>query len=304
MCVRSPAASASNGRITSAGYQKVHPTVSVEEQISLPAAPQPREPEADALVIPRSLFNTVVVAVVFLIVGVVIGLAAGGGSAPQADTRALIDEAVAAAFAAQSERVAGLVAEAVAASQPPSLDDPNSRFSVSSLEEDPARGPADALVTIIEFSDFNCGYCKRWADDTLNPLLEKYSDSVRLVYRDFPILADTSVTAALAAQCAQDQGAFWGYHNLLFSNQGRFTRDDLLGYAAQLELDTDEFTACMDEQRHMSRIAADYQEAQALGVRGTPAFFINGRPISGAQPQEVFERIIDEELAAAQSAAS
>jgi protein-disulfide isomerase len=271
--------------------------VSIEEQVS-PPAPEPRETEAETLVISRSVFNTVIVAIVFLVVGVVIGLAVGGGASQPADTRALIDEAVTAAFAAQSDNLAELVAQAVAASQPPSLDDPNSRFNVSSLEEDPARGPADALVTIIEFSDFNCGYCGRWANETLNPLLEQYGDRVRFVYRDFPILADTSVQAALGAQCAQDQGAFWEYHTLLFENQGKFTRDDLIGYAAQLELDTDEFTACLDDQRHMSRIAADYQEAQALGVRGTPAFFINGRPISGAQPLSVFERIIDEELAA------
>ncbi len=277
--------------------------MSIEAQTN-PTAPEPHTPEADVLVIPRGTFNTVVVAVVFLIVGVVIGLAVGGRSAPQADTRALIDEAVAAAFDAQSGHVAALVAEAVAAAQPPSLDDPNSRFNVSSLVEDPARGPEDALVTVIEFADFNCGYCGRWANDTLNPLLEKYGDRVRFVYRDFPILADTSVTAALAAQCAQDQGAFWDYHTALFSNQGRFTRDELVGYAEQLNLDLDEFNACMDDQRHMSRIAADYQEAQALGVRGTPAFFVNGRPISGAQPLSVFERIIDEELAAAQASGS
>lgn len=278
--------------------------MSVEEQVN-PVVPEPRDQDTEVLVIPRTLFNYVVIAVVFLVVGVVIGLAVGGGGpAQQADTRALIDEAVSAAFAAQSDQLADLVAQAVAAAQPPSLDDPNSRFAVSALDDDPARGPEDAVVTLIEFSDFNCTYCGRWANNTLGPLLEKYSDRVRFVYRDFPILADTSVTAALAAQCAQDQGVFWEYHNILFRNQGRFTRDNLVSYAGQLDLDLDEFNACMDDERHMSRIAADYQAAQALGVRGTPAFFINGRPISGAQPQEVFERIIEEELVAAQASGS
>ncbi len=275
--------------------------VSAEEQ-AVPTTPEPRDPNAEVLVIPRALFNYIVIAVVFLVVGIVIGLAMGGRQAQLgSDTRALIDEAVAAAFAAQSERLSELVAQAVAAAQPPSLDDPNSRFAVSASDDDPFQGPEDAAVTLIEFSDFNCGYCGRWANTTLGPLVEKYGDRVRFVYRDFPILADTSVTAALAAQCAADQGQFWAYHNTLFRNQGRFSTDNLVSYASELALDVDEFRACLEDQRHLNRIAADYQAAQALGIRGTPAFFINGRPISGAQPQSVFERIIEEELAAAEA---
>lgn len=271
--------------------------MSTEENIT-PALPA-RDDESAVMVIPRAIFNYIVIAVVFLVVGVVIGMAASGGQAAT-DTRALIDQAVTAALNAQTDRIAQAVEQAMAAAQPPSLDDPSSRFAVSAVEDDPTMGADDPIVTIIEFSDFNCSYCGRWANSTLYPLVEKYGDRVRFVYRDYPILADSSLTAALAAQCAQDQGKFWDYHNILFSNQGRFSRDNLVSYAAQLEMDTDEFGLCLDEQRHLSRVAGDYQVAQGLGVRGTPAFFINGRPISGAQPIQVFETIIEEELAAAQ----
>lgn len=276
--------------------------MSAEEQKNPSAAPGPYDPNTEVLVIPRAVFNYIVVAIVFLAVGVVIGLAMGSRQAQvSGDARALIDEAVNAALAAQSGQISELVAQAVASARPPSLDDPNSRFTVSASDDDPFQGPADAAVTLIEFSDFNCGYCGRWANNTLGPLVAKYGDRVRFVYRDFPILAETSVTAALAAQCAADQGQFWAYHNILFRNQGRFSTENLVSYASELSLNVDEFRACLEDQRHLSRIAADYQAAQALGVRGTPAFFINGRPISGAQPQAVFERIIEEELAAAQA---
>ena len=265
----------------------------------LNTSPTPPNPEESPVVtLPRSSFNTIIVAGVFLVLGFILGMVITqqqmNGVSPA--TRAVINESVAAAMDSQR----AIIAEAVSQARPPSLDDPTSRFTVG-VQDDPYLGAELPVVEIIEFSDFNCSYCARWANDTLGQIIDNYGDRVRVYYRDYPILSDSSVTAALAAQCANEQGEFWEYHNLLFSNQGRFGRDQLVSYADQLSLNVDDFAACLDEQRYMESVAADYREAQGLGIRGTPAFFINGRPISGAQPYAVFSRIIEEDLAAAAS---
>lgn len=251
--------------------------------------PNPEELSA-VLVIPRAVFNYFVIAIVFLILGVAIGILWANNNA--ATNKALIEQSVAAAIEAQGNLIAS--------TNPPSLDDPNSRFTISA-DNDPSIGPDDAPIQIVEFSDFNCGFCKRFADNTLQPILKAYGDKVRFTYRDFPILAESSLTAALAAQCANEQGKFWDYHNLLFSNQGDFSRDTLIRMAGDMGVDTDVFASCLDDQKYMDDVVADYRDAQRIGIRGTPAFFINGRPISGAQAYQVFADIIEQELEAAQS---
>ncbi len=168
-----------------------------------------------------------------------------------------------------------------------------------SADDDPAIGPADAAVVIIAFSDFSCPHCANFALNTLPRLIEAYGDRVRFVFRDAPILGPTSGWAALAAECADDQGKFWEYHDLLFANQRSLSRENLTAYAQQLELDTAVFDACVDNQTHLEELQKDLADAQAVGLSGTPTFFINGRRVVGAQPFEVFVEIIEAELAQA-----
>jgi protein-disulfide isomerase len=162
----------------------------------------------------------------------------------------------------------------------------------------PARGPERAPVQIIEFSDFECPFCLR-AYPTVVEILSTYGDSVRLVYRHFPLPNHPNARpAAEASSCAADQGKFWEFHDRLFSGPGRLSAADLRRHAAELGLDTAAFTSCIASGKHRATVEADLEAGETAGVSGTPAFFINGRPVSGAQPFEVFKRIIDEELAA------
>jgi len=164
------------------------------------------------------------------------------------------------------------------------------------------RGAADAPVTIVEFSDFHCPFCKR-VQPTLAQLLERYPGKVKLAYRDFPIdsLHPQARRAAEAARCARDQGKFWEYHDLLFAGPASGAPEDLERFAGQVGLDVAAFGGCLAGGTHRAAVQRDVDEAARLGLSGTPAFFINGRPLTGAQPLEAFARVIEEELAAAGS---
>ncbi|HEY7316570.1 MAG TPA: thioredoxin domain-containing protein [Candidatus Binatia bacterium] len=177
--------------------------------------------------------------------------------------------------------------------QPP----PVIRVEVS-IKDAPFRGPADAPVTLVEFSDFECPFCKR-AHPTLMQLLEKYAGKVKLVYRDYPLesIHPQARGAAEAARCAQDQGKFWEYYDLLFTESPKLSPDDLKRYATQVGLDGAKFDACVAGGAHKAVIQRDLDEGNRLGITGTPAFFVNGRPLTGAQPLEAFTRVIDDELA-------
>jgi protein-disulfide isomerase len=160
----------------------------------------------------------------------------------------------------------------------------------------PSRGGANARVTIVEFSDFECTFCQR-SQATLKQLLEKYGDAVRLVYRDFPGEAHPAARpAAEAARCANEQGKFWEYHDTLFANQTALGGDDLKRYAKEVGLDEEAFTACLRSGRHREALERDIRDGQKGFVEGTPTFFVNGRPLAGAQPYEVFVKVIEEEL--------
>jgi protein-disulfide isomerase len=161
----------------------------------------------------------------------------------------------------------------------------------------PVRGSAEAPVTLVEFSDFHCPFCKR-VQATLTQLLERYPGKVKLVYRDFPIdsLHPEARRAAEAARCAQDQGKFWEYHDLLFTQAPKAAPEDLQRYAEQSGLDVAAFERCLSDNVHRAAVQRDIDEGTRLGVTGTPAFFINGRPLSGAQPLEAFVRVMEEEL--------
>jgi protein-disulfide isomerase len=166
-----------------------------------------------------------------------------------------------------------------------------------SIEGAPFRGAPDAPVTLVEFSDFECPFCKR-AHPTLTQVLEKYSGKVRLVYRDFPLesIHPQARRAAEAARCAEDQGKFWDYYDVLFKESPKLSADDLKRYATQVGLDGTKFDSCVAGGVHKGTVQRDLEEGNRLGITGTPAFFINGRLISGAQPFDAFARVIDDEL--------
>ncbi|MDE2089846.1 MAG: DsbA family protein [Gammaproteobacteria bacterium] len=160
--------------------------------------------------------------------------------------------------------------------------------------DDLARGPANAPVTIVEFSDFQCPFCKR-AEQTLRELEHQYQGKLRVVYRYFPLLPihPDSVKAAEAAQCAAEQGKFWPYHDILFAKQNALGSPDLKKYAQGLKLNMQRFDTCLDTDATVSRVAGDVAEGNRLGVSGTPTFFINGIRLSGAQPIARFKKLID-----------
>ena len=166
----------------------------------------------------------------------------------------------------------------------------------------PERGGAKATVTIVEFSDYQCPFCKR-GEDSAQKVFETYGDKVRIVFRDYPLpFHDRARPAAEAANCANAQSKFWEYNKKLFANQGALSDDNLKAYAKDLGLDTAKFDECYAKKPFSAAIDKDLADGVAAGVNGTPAFFINGRSLSGAQPFEKFKEIIDEELAAAKPA--
>ncbi len=163
-------------------------------------------------------------------------------------------------------------------------------------EGSPAKGPATAPIEIVEFSDFQCPYCLR-VTPTVNQVLKAYGDQIHFVYRHYPLPNHPNARpAAEAAVCAADQGKFWPYHDRLFEDPSKLGPSELKRDAADLGLDTAKFDACVDSHKFKTTVDADLQTGLEAGVDGTPAFFINGRMISGAQPFDVFKRIIDEEL--------
>jgi protein-disulfide isomerase len=170
------------------------------------------------------------------------------------------------------------------------------RLDVPVPASEPSRGPADAPVTMVEFSDFQCGYCKR-VHPTVEQLLAEYGDRIRFVYRDFALaFHPRAVPAAKAARCAGDQGKYWEYHKNLLEQQGDLENADLERRAGELGLDQAAFSACLASDRHDQAIQSGMQDGEAIGVTGTPTFFINGRMLVGLKSKEGFAAIIEEEL--------
>jgi protein-disulfide isomerase len=164
------------------------------------------------------------------------------------------------------------------------------------VDDDPAIGPEDAPIEIVEFSDFNCPYCRRFHTETFTPLMAAYPDQIRFVYRDYPITSQESFAAAQAANCAGRQGSYWEFHDALFSGELGLGRAAYEGYAERLGLDVPTLAACIDGGLEQDEIEADARAAAALGVTGTPTFFINGIALVGAQPLSQFRSVIDGEL--------
>jgi protein-disulfide isomerase len=164
---------------------------------------------------------------------------------------------------------------------------------------DPARvrGNPKAPVMIVEFSDYQCPYCHS-VEPTIKQVLAKYGDKVSLAYRDFPLTSihAQAQIAAEASRCALEQGKFWEYHDQLFASSN-LDKDTLVEYARNLKLDDKQFGACLSSGKYKADIAKDLEEGRKAGISGTPHFFINGIVTSGSQPQDAFNRIIDDELA-------
>jgi protein-disulfide isomerase len=172
------------------------------------------------------------------------------------------------------------------------------RVTDISIEGAPVRGPEDAPITIVEFSDFQCPYCSR-VHPTLQRLLATYPQSVRLVFKHNPLpMHPDAPLAHRASIAAGQQDEFWGMHDLIFSNIRDLSRGTLMSYADELDLDVAQFTADLDSERVAAILNEDMAESERLGVNGTPSFYINGNFVSGAQPFENFQVLIDRELAA------
>jgi len=182
------------------------------------------------------------------------------------------------------------------------VDEPDGpdRFKVPVSADQPSKGGGpDALVTIVEWSDFQCPFCTR-VEPTLDQVQKDYGDKVRIVWRNnpLPFHKEAMPAAELAMEAYAQGGAakFWATHKKLFDNQKALTRPDLEKYAQELGLDMNKVKAALDNKTHEAKIKADQELAQKLGARGTPAFFINGRFLSGAQPIDRFKEVIDDEL--------
>ena len=249
----------------------------------LPAIRPPVRPVAmndgdrpDVFQVNSSSLRMAAIALVFLVIGFAAGAALLGGRG--ADTAAL------------ETMVRQIVAEEIANAG--GLG--GSPTGAALADDDPSFGPEDAAVTIVEFSDFNCTFCTRFATETLPQLQARYGEKIRFVYRDYPILGGSE--PAIASNCAHDQGKFWEFHNLLFANHQARSRDMYISFADELGLDSDAFATCLDDQAKVEEMTLDYIDGQTLGIQGTPRFYINSKVISGAQPFDTFALVIDSEL--------
>jgi len=181
-----------------------------------------------------------------------------------------------------------------------------------SLDDDPIRGEPNAPITIVEFSDFQCPFCARFHSNTWPQLEQNYisTGKVNFVYRDFPIqsIHPNAIPAALASECADEQGKFWEFHDMLFENQKRWQGLSIQNgistfkeYAQELGLNMDEFNSCLDSEKYAQEVNKDLQDGREYGVTGTPGFFVGNEKIGftkiiGAQPYSVFQRLIDVQL--------
>jgi protein-disulfide isomerase len=171
------------------------------------------------------------------------------------------------------------------------------RHEIALAATDPSTGAASAPITVVEFSDFQCPYCRQIAP-TLKQVRDKYGDKVRIVWKDFPLtqIHPQAFKAGEAGHCAAEQGKFWEYHDRLFANQQALQPTDLKKHAADLGLDSAKFDACLDSSKYGDRVREGVAQGSRLGVNSTPTMYINGRLVSGAQPYDVIAAVIEEEL--------
>jgi len=174
---------------------------------------------------------------------------------------------------------------------------PVQRVSLTS-DNSPSFGPENAPVTIVEFSDFECPYCRQWFTSSWPQLQKAYGSKIRLVYRDFPLtnIHPDAEPAAEAAGCAAEQNQYWQFHDRLFGGNN-LGEDVYVAYATALKLDITKFKDCLSAHKYQADVQSDAQYGATLGITGTPTFFVNGIPMVGAQPFSVFKSVIDQELA-------
>jgi protein-disulfide isomerase len=185
---------------------------------------------------------------------------------------------------------------------------------VITADDDPVLGSADAPVTMIEFSDFQCPFCARFYSETLPLIKDNFIDTglVKMVYRDFPLqsIHPNAIPAAVASECADDQGAYWEYHDMLFENVSVWgpmeipsAVEQFKSYATDLGLDVGTFSECLDTGKYVTEVTGDYTDGVAYGVTGTPAFFLGSEQtgyfqLSGARPYPEFQFAIEQILGA------
>ncbi|MBU4216744.1 DsbA family protein [Candidatus Parcubacteria bacterium] len=156
-------------------------------------------------------------------------------------------------------------------------------------------GSANPKITLVEFADFACPHCAN-TFPVMRELSIKYKKDIKIIFRDFPVITETSGDLALAARCAGEQGFFWVMHDKLFLNQGISTGDQLKELAKQTGVNMDKFNTCFDGKKYLSKIQKDLTDGNNLGVTGTPTWFINGQKVAGDIPLSGFEQIIKEIL--------
>lgn len=175
-----------------------------------------------------------------------------------------------------------------------------------SVDDDPVLGKSNAPVTIIEFSDFQCPFCRVFWKEAFAQIKKEYIDTgkVRFVYRDYPLtFHPMAEISAQAGECADEQGKYWEFHDKIFGEQEKlgqgtvtYTTQNIKLWASQLGLNVAKFNQCLDSGKYKAEVQKDFQDGSAAGVSGTPSLFINGRLVVGAQPFASFKAIIDEEL--------
>jgi protein-disulfide isomerase len=168
----------------------------------------------------------------------------------------------------------------------------------ASSKDDPSWGPADAKVTMVEFGDFQCPYCRQWYSTVYEKLQANYGNKIHFVFRDFPLISihPDANPAAVAANCAGEQGRYWDYFKLLYGDPRGLGSAMYSTYAQEVGLNLSSFNSCLKSSRFTKEITLDIQDGTRKGVDGVPAFFINEKLISGLQPYEAFQQAIDEEL--------
>ena len=175
---------------------------------------------------------------------------------------------------------------------------PSPTIIVGPSADDRAIGPATAPVTIVEYGDFGCPTCLAWEKaGILNQVISQYGDKVHFVWRDFPVITAQSPKAAEAGRCAQDQGKFWAYHDLLYAKAPVLDVNSLKTYAAQIGLDVAKFNQCLDSGQHQAEVQRDEQDAYTYHFTGTPSFLINDKPLTGPQSFQTLQSLIDPILA-------
>lgn len=281
----------------------------------------PETPPAQPIARANSTLNYVIIAITFLVIGAVMGIAGREAMINRgdveaavrtvlADTKVSIDESALQSVVASlpvpvanpdsspgntldAAAVSQLVIQALAEQEKAKVE--NERIIIE--DNDPSMGADDAPITIVEFSAYACPYCGRHFQETFKPLLENYGQYIHYVYRDYPVInQEVSFPTSMASECAYEQDKFWEFHDAMFSNQDKLNRDFYLQTAGDIGLDVASFTQCVDEKRYESEVMDDYYAGDALNITGTPTFWINGEIISGALPYDRFERLILKKL--------